>query len=810
MKIASLNRFLSPVIALLLGLSATATHAATFTVSNASASGAGSFAQAFADANAAAGADTIVFDSVFFATPQTVNLAAELAITVGTSLTITGPGPHLLTVSGGGARRLFYMGAGVGTSLSISGMTLTGGNGTGSGVANTGGAIAVEPGIIAGNSATLSLTNCIIRNNGVTGNGASMRLNGTGLTLTVTDCLFANNSTSAGFGGAIFMSGFTGVPAIANFTNTTFLNNTASSSGGGLQVSSNTRPTFKNCSFIGNTANNGGAVNTNQGNILTFVNCTLTGNTAATAGGGIAGSINTTDTTTINLRNTLVAGNTAPTGPNLAAGGTSTTYVSTGGNLVGDNTGAQAPFNTAGNPNGNNDYVGTSGSPIVPFLSPPGNYGGTAWTRAYLSGSGPGMNQGVTAPSTGLTTDARGAARIVGIAEDIGAYERSTAPTDFTATSLPPGKAGDPYSYVLATGTTGYIYLVSNGSLPAPLTLTNSGGNVTIAGTPAANGTSTFRISISDGGLITTVQYQLVVGAGAGPVAVAPTVTTATQSAVTHNSATLGGDVTADGGASVTERGIVWGLGLNPTTTADTKVQNGTGTGAFSGTVNGLPSNTTIHVRAYATNSVDTSYGADISFTTLPAPVAVTSLNRVNATPTNAGTVNWTLTFASAVTGLTASNLSLTGAASAGSVVGTPTITSGGGLTWNIPVTTGSTDGTLTLNLANATGLSATISTSLPFAGQSYTMDKTPPTVVSVTRLTPSGQNTNLTTLTFRVTYSEPVTLNPPETARFQVVPVNGSTIVGTVTGVTGTGDKRDVTVNLTSGLGEFKLRVID
>lgn len=294
-------------------------------------------------------------------------------------------------------------------------------------------------------------------------------------------------------------------------------------------------------------------------------------------------------------------------------------------------------------------------------------------------------------------------------------------------------------------------------------------------------------------------------GGGGGPTA--PTVTTATQSSVTHNSATLGGNVTADGGAAVSDRGIVWGLALNPTT-ADTKVANGTGTGAFSATVNGLPAGTTIHVRAYAINSVNTSYGSDISFTTLPA-VAVTSLNRANTTPTNAATVNWTLTFASAVTGATASNFSLTGAAATGSSIGTPT-TGNAGLTWNIPVTTGSTDGTLTLNLANATGLSSAISTALPFAGQSYTIDKTPPTVLSVTRLTPSGQTTSATSVIFRVTYSEPVTLTAPESNRFAVVPVGGSTFVGSVTGVTGTGATRDVTVTQSSGLGEFRLRVID
>jgi hypothetical protein len=152
--------------------------------------------------------------------------------------------------------------------------------------------------------------------------------------------------------------------------------------------------------------------------------------------------------------------------------------------------------------------------------------------------------------------------------------------------------------------------------------------------------------------------------------------------------------------------------------------------------------------------------------------------------------VFWNADFCQSGDGSISSNFSLTGAAATGSGV-LPPGTSNGGLTWNIPVSTGSTDGTLTLNLANSTGLSSAISTTLPFAGDSITMDKTPPTVLSVTRLTPTGQNTNLTTVTFRVTYSEPVALNNPETARFQVVPVNGSTIVGTVTGVTGSGATR-------------------
>lgn len=108
-------------------------------------------------------------------------------------------------------------------------------------------------------------------------------------------------------------------------------------------------------------------------------------------------------------------------------------------------------------------------------------------------------------------------------------------------------------------------------------------------------------------------------GIGGGG-AVAPTVTTDTQTNVTFNSATLGGNVTADGGASVSERGIVWNTSTGPTT-SNNKVQNGSGTGTFSGTVNSLPSSSTIYVRAYAINTQGTAYGNEISFAT-PAPPA--------------------------------------------------------------------------------------------------------------------------------------------------------------------------------------------
>lgn len=95
-----------------------------------------------------------------------------------------------------------------------------------------------------------------------------------------------------------------------------------------------------------------------------------------------------------------------------------------------------------------------------------------------------------------------------------------------------------------------------------------------------------------------------------------PTVVTPTVSIFTSNSATVGGNVTSDGGATVTERGVYWGTSQNPETTG-TKLQIGNGSGSFSTTLPGLSPNTPYYVKAYAINSKGTAYGSQVSFTTL-------------------------------------------------------------------------------------------------------------------------------------------------------------------------------------------------
>lgn len=97
--------------------------------------------------------------------------------------------------------------------------------------------------------------------------------------------------------------------------------------------------------------------------------------------------------------------------------------------------------------------------------------------------------------------------------------------------------------------------------------------------------------------------------------AVAPTVTTSAPYHIESTTAIGSGNVTSDGGATITQRGVCWNTSSNPTTSNSTATTSGT-TGVYTVNITGLSANTTYHVRAYAINSAGTSYGSDLSFTT--------------------------------------------------------------------------------------------------------------------------------------------------------------------------------------------------
>ncbi len=93
-------------------------------------------------------------------------------------------------------------------------------------------------------------------------------------------------------------------------------------------------------------------------------------------------------------------------------------------------------------------------------------------------------------------------------------------------------------------------------------------------------------------------------------------IVTTSISSITQNTAFSGGSIANDGGATITSRGICWSsTNSNPTIFNSISI-NGSGIGAFSSSLTGLTANTTYFVKAYATNSVGTSYGNVISFTT--------------------------------------------------------------------------------------------------------------------------------------------------------------------------------------------------
>ena len=147
--------------------------------------------------------------------------------------------------------------------------------------------------------------------------------------------------------------------------------------------------------------------------------------------------------------------------------------------------------------------------------------------------------------------------------------------------------------------------------------------------------TATFNVSLSGLNYATKYYARAYATGSAGTIygeeynfttlPVIPTLTTATITAVTGNSAAGGGNVTVSGGADITARGVCFGLAHNPDITGGI-TSDGKGAGAFTSTLASLKGNTMYYVRAYATNSAGTGYGPELSFTTLvDLPVVTTA-----------------------------------------------------------------------------------------------------------------------------------------------------------------------------------------
>lgn len=126
------------------------------------------------------------------------------------------------------------------------------------------------------------------------------------------------------------------------------------------------------------------------------------------------------------------------------------------------------------------------------------------------------------------------------------------------------------------------------------------------------------------------------------------TINTPTSTTIMATTADLGGTVTQDNGAAVTERGVVWSrtsVNFAPRIGGNgvTRVATSGGIGTFSVTATGMSATTNYTYAAYAINSAGTTYTGTSSFTTLaggpPTVNTPTKTNITNATATLGGNV---------------------------------------------------------------------------------------------------------------------------------------------------------------------------
>ncbi len=178
----------------------------------------------------------------------------------------------------------------------------------------------------------------------------------------------------------------------------------------------------------------------------------------------------------------------------------------------------------------------------------------------------------------------------------------------------------------------------------------------------------------------------------------------------------------------------------------------------------------------------------------------VLSITLQNATPTNASSIAFSVTFSGAVTGVDVSDFTLTTSGVSGASIST---VNGSGSSYTVTVNTGSGDGTIRLDLVDNDTIVNTYSGRLGGTGLGngsfttggvYTVDKIVPTVVSITRTSPNP--TSAYNVGYSVTFSEAVI--GVDTSDFTLV--NSGLQAPALSGVSGSGSTW--TVNVLTGLG--------
>jgi hypothetical protein len=219
----------------------------------------------------------------------------------------------------------------------------------------------------------------------------------------------------------------------------------------------------------------------------------------------------------------------------------------------------------------------------------------------------------------------------------------NVAPTDITlsANSIDENVSANSIIGTLSTTDPGagntFTYTLVNGSGDADNSAFNlSGSTLRITNSPdyETKNSYSIRIRTTDQGSLTMEKVFTITVIDVNE-NVAAVVTTQAVTDISGTGATGNGNITSLGVPNPTQYGIVWSIATNPTIALPTKTEQGAiaVTGAFTSSITGLSDNTKYYVRAYVTNSAGTTYGNEVTFTTLLTDVASFILTTVKIYP---------------------------------------------------------------------------------------------------------------------------------------------------------------------------------
>jgi hypothetical protein len=382
------SHLLRPAILALSVLISCALHAEVYIVSSPADSGPSTLRQTIIEAGQNTTDDVIVFNvphvvAGAFGADYSITLTSGELTPVANSGTLTIdasevraqlPPSSILSIRASGGRILSNP---AGSTLTLINIGLRDGDGTGAAQTGTGGAIL--------NLGTLTLTNCTLSGNSTTGSNSGGAISNQGI-LTATGCSIHDNTASGNGSG------------IANATN---------------GVATLTNCTIANNQQTGSTQGGGGINHSATAISLSIIHCTVSGNSAtgSDGGGGLRVKGNS-----VTLRNSIIHGNTSPSATSASDLLHDGSITKSGNNIIGANAGSIA-------------MLGSAHSSTAPNLDALGDHGGPVPTMPPLDGS-PAI-EGVAAvnEAAGVTTDGRGAPRLIdgdgnGTAlADIGAVE---------------------------------------------------------------------------------------------------------------------------------------------------------------------------------------------------------------------------------------------------------------------------------------------------------------------------------------------------------------------------------------------------